>query len=123
MGAQMIAVYDILRDGQVVYVGITDNPQVREHQHKSSRRVPRRATLVVVDWFKTRRAALKCERARIRKLKPVLNIQHGECHADDVERIVESMNEKDSPPIYHKTLEHVLAEQIWQPDPSDTRPR
>lgn len=67
------AVYDLIVDGALVYVGCTSNPVNRLYQHKARRKVPKHAELVVVQRFRRRPAALAAETRRIEELNPPLN--------------------------------------------------
>lgn len=68
------AVYDIFADDLLIYVGITCRPSVRLSQHKSHGVIPYFATMRVVEWFDTRKAAMEAERKRIKELKPPRNV-------------------------------------------------
>lgn len=69
------ALYDLTIEGELAYVGITNNPKARMTQHKTSRTVPYFAKMVIVEWFDTRKAAAAAEDARIKTLKPPRNIK------------------------------------------------
>lgn len=63
-------VYDIFLNGEVVYVGMTNNPEKRLSSHISSGVAPDGANLVVHKWYQTREKALIEERVRQLQLRP-----------------------------------------------------
>lgn len=67
------AVYDLLLDGKLYYVGASGNPEKRFETHKYAGLMPRRITLRVVAWYDTKREALAAERRRIKRMKPPAN--------------------------------------------------
>lgn len=71
---ERVCVYDIITDGELVYVGITNKPDVRMNHHKSTGIAQKRSSMIVVEWHDTRRGALDAERKRIKELKPPLNM-------------------------------------------------
>lgn len=68
------ALYDILVDGVIVYVGISNKPAKRLREHKAKRRVPKHSVVSVVRWYDTQWDARQAETVRIRLLKPSANI-------------------------------------------------
>lgn len=77
--------YDLILDGEVVYVGTTSRPRERlsTHRGQAYRRGwmhMKRVEMKIVDRFARRPAALKAESERIRQLMPVFNVnEHPEC--------------------------------------------
>jgi predicted GIY-YIG superfamily endonuclease len=71
-----VAVYDIIAEGQLVYVGISSRPDARSMAHKASGNMPEMYELMVVEWYNSRAEALKAEAERIKKFKPPLNSVH-----------------------------------------------
>lgn len=69
------ALYDIIIDDQLAYVGTTNRPAARLSQHKQAGTVPYFAEMVVVQWFDTQREALSAERKRILEMKPPRNVK------------------------------------------------
>lgn len=67
------AVYDLLLDGKLYYVGTSGNPEKRFETHKYAGLMPRRITLRVVKWYDTKREALDAERRRIKQMNPPAN--------------------------------------------------
>lgn len=53
-GKNATCVYDIVRSGEVVYVGMTSNPEKRLQDHRSRGVAPDGATLVVHKWHSSR---------------------------------------------------------------------
>lgn len=72
----MIAVYELIGDGQVLYIGATANPTKRGYAHRALKPIDYWPQIRIVRWFKTRAAALKLEASMIRRKKPPLNMQH-----------------------------------------------
>lgn len=68
------ALYDVLVDGVIVYVGISNKPDKRLREHKAKRTVPKHAVVQVVRWYETQWDARQAETVRIRLLKPPANI-------------------------------------------------
>jgi len=64
-------VYDIVLNGEVVYVGMTGNPKRRYFGHVSSGIIRDGAELVVHKWYATREVAKVEERRRQFDIKPV----------------------------------------------------
>lgn len=64
--------------GTPLYIGISNSPDLRLAQHAADKdwwpQVDQRA--VTVRWYPTRDAALRAERAAIRRHRPRYNIQH-----------------------------------------------
>jgi hypothetical protein len=73
-------VYDILVDGELVYVGCTRDPKKRIWYHKARGKVPRSAVLKVRRRFASHGRALIAERDRIMKLTPPLNVIYNPNH-------------------------------------------
>lgn len=69
----MWAVYDVVSDGEIVYVGVSKNPKARWAAHRSRRIFPADATFRVANWLETEWAALLAERRRIRSKAPRMN--------------------------------------------------
>ena len=67
------AVYKILVDDELFYVGSTRNPLRRFEYHKVTRRIPRDAEMKVVGWHADDKAGFKAERELISELKPPAN--------------------------------------------------
>lgn len=78
------AVYDLIVDGELVYVGCTKNPKMRLGFHKARRKVPRDCVMRVVAWYDCQHEALSAERRRIIKRKPPLN----KAHREDIKKAV-----------------------------------
>jgi len=64
-------VYDIVYKGEVVYVGMTNNPDKRLVNHLWTGVAPKGAILSVHKWYSTREEAFKEERKREAELMPV----------------------------------------------------
>lgn len=64
-------VYDIVLNGEVVYVGMTNNPTNRMLQHNYRGTVPKGSRLIVHKWYSTRDEAKREEYSRQMELKPV----------------------------------------------------
>lgn len=73
MKDEKVCVYDIVTDGVIVYVGITNNPKYRYTQHKYSGVAGKNSRMAVVKWHDTRRLALDAEAKRIEQIRPELN--------------------------------------------------
>lgn len=69
-----VALYDVLVDRKVFYVGVSKSPRIRLNNHRSKGVVPFRCKLRIVAWYRSRDEALVAEAARISKLKPPGNI-------------------------------------------------
>ena len=67
-------VYDIVLKGEVIYVGMTNNPKKRLQGHRTSGVAPEGSDLFVHKWYPTRREAFKQERLRQIELEPVFCI-------------------------------------------------
>lgn len=61
-------------EGQLLYIGISDNPGHRFAQHEKTKTWWKEVTGVSIEWASTRQAALAIERRAIRVEKPVYNI-------------------------------------------------
>lgn len=59
------AVYDLIVDGEVYYVGASRDPKTRLAYHRARKKIPRSATLKIVKWYPTRGRALLAESRRI----------------------------------------------------------
>lgn len=70
------AVYDLIVDGELFYVGCSRNPRRRLHEHKARKLVPESATVVVVRWYANATLAMEAERRRITAKAPPGNIEH-----------------------------------------------
>lgn len=64
------------KKGLLLYVGISDNPVGRKAQHKTTSPWYRFVDEITVEWFETRDAADKAERAAIRDERPAFNTTH-----------------------------------------------
>lgn len=69
----MIYLYDIIENGDLVYVGITLRPKQRLAEHKARGLVSRSATIKIVRTFKTDIGARRAERLRIEQHRPIRN--------------------------------------------------
>lgn len=69
------ALYEAHVDGELVYIGITNNPKLRLSFHKARGTLPRNAEMNVVRWYRTRQSAEKAEKRKIAELRPRLNIR------------------------------------------------
>lgn len=67
------ALYDLLIEGELVYVGVSRSPSRRLSGHRG-RGFPLTTRMRVVRWYDFRADALAAERRRIEKLKPRLNV-------------------------------------------------
>lgn len=67
---ERVCVYDMILNGKVVYVGMTKQPKVRLHQHRSNGIIPREAELFVHKWYGSREKAAIAEKKRQNKLEP-----------------------------------------------------
>lgn len=61
-------------EGQLLYVGISDNPGHRFTQHEKTKTWWKEVTGISIEWAATRQAALAIERRAIRVESPVYNI-------------------------------------------------
>ena len=68
--SERVCVYDIVLKGEVVYVGITNKPEIRKSHHKASGRCPVGAEMVVHQWYSRREDAIAAEKSRQLELKP-----------------------------------------------------
>lgn len=73
---QRFAVYDLIVDGVVVYVGMSKDPHKRFFWHKVRKKIPRHGTMRVVRWYTDKFRALDAEAARIAEKAPVGNVFH-----------------------------------------------
>lgn len=75
MTHQKTAVYRFYSsEGQLLYVGISDNPGHRFSQHERTKTWWNEVTGISVEWVESRPSALAVERRAIRVEKPVYNI-------------------------------------------------
>jgi hypothetical protein len=74
------AVYEIVEDGMVVYVGAASNPARRLAFHKWKGKCAKHATVRVVQWFSSRREATDFEAQHIFRTQPPRNGSHN-CRA------------------------------------------
>lgn len=70
------AVYDLIVDGVIVYVGMSSDPQRRFFWHKVRNKVPRHGTMRIVKWYSDKFRALDAEAARIAETAPTGNVAH-----------------------------------------------
>ena len=70
MESERVCVYDIVLNGEVVYVGMTKNPKIRYYQHRTAGTCPDGGALVVHKWYEHRMDASAAERERQRELMP-----------------------------------------------------
>lgn len=69
-------VYDLVLDGEIVYVGMTVRPAERRLHHKSYKGgVHPSAEFKIVEWYENSKAARIAERDRIIALKPRYNVK------------------------------------------------
>lgn len=73
MTGRKVAVYDLVGDKGVLYVGRTVNPIKRERDHKNERRIRQCFALHVYEWCNNIEEAKRLERARIDELRPPYN--------------------------------------------------
>lgn len=69
------ALYEAHVEGELVYIGITNNPERRLAFHKARGTLPRNAEMNVVRWHRTRQSAEKAEKRAIAEKRPRLNIR------------------------------------------------
>ena len=74
----MTALYELLDDGRIVYVGVTVEPKNRLAAHKATKPNGSVLTMRVLRWFGCRKQAEFAERKRIKELEPELNIKANE---------------------------------------------
>lgn len=67
------AVYDLLVDGEIVYVGCTSRPATRLHEHKC-REAFKSARLRIFAWYRSQIRAQIAEAKRIASLRPKYNV-------------------------------------------------
>jgi predicted GIY-YIG superfamily endonuclease len=68
--------YEIEIDGEVVYVGTTNNMSGRRSQHRTARMLPITGThMKSVQTFEKREDAIQAEMRRIKELKPRFNMR------------------------------------------------
>ncbi len=72
----MWCVYDLVLDGETVYVGLTRDPEERHKQHKCNRAAAAETRMVVVREYRRKRDAVTAERRRIVAVRPPWNRQH-----------------------------------------------
>lgn len=68
--SERTCVYDIVRNGEVIYVGLTADPKARMAQHRARRTVPKDSVMVVHRWYEDKDSALFAERERQDELQP-----------------------------------------------------
>jgi len=68
--SERVCVYDIVLNGEVVYVGQTKNPDVRIDRHRKNKRFPHGVKLIVHKWYQSRHDAMIAEGVRQRELLP-----------------------------------------------------
>lgn len=64
VNVQRACVYDIVLDGEIIYIGMTGDPKVRFRDHKRTGVASEGAEMKIVKWYKTRHEAFKAEAAR-----------------------------------------------------------
>lgn len=69
---ERVCVYDIVLNGEVVYVGMTKQPKVRYYQHKITGVCSEGAKLVIHKWYNYREDASVAELERQQELRPPL---------------------------------------------------
>ena len=69
--SERACVYDIVLNGEVIYVGMTRDPVSRMSSHRSKGTAPAGSKLVVHKWYSTREKAFAEERIRMLELEPV----------------------------------------------------
>lgn len=69
--AEKTCLYDIVLNGEVVYVGVTNDPKKRYSSHRSNGNAPEGSKLVIHKWYSDRTEALAAEYARQMELKPI----------------------------------------------------
>ena len=67
---EAVCVYDIVLNGEVVYVGMTKHPKVRKWQHTATGVCPKNSDLVVHKWYENRKDAAFAEKQRQQELMP-----------------------------------------------------
>ena len=77
MNTALYRLFDV--DGELVYVGITNNPAMRWSQHSAYSEWWSRVSSKSVEWHDTRAAAEKAERVAIRCEGPLFNRAHIPC--------------------------------------------
>ena len=90
--SQKACVYDIVHKGEVVYVGMTNNPKKRLHSHKSSGIAQNGAELFVHKWYETRKEAKIAEAMRQDELEPILCKDRSIHHKIHRKMIIESLS-------------------------------
>lgn len=105
-----IALYDIISDGNIVYVGLSARPKRRFSEHRYDKLIPFNSSMDVVAWFDGMDDALPAERRRIRDLNPPLNV------AETIKRGRKKTNPVDVREVRHPgaVLEHdYLVPRDW----------
>lgn len=69
-------------DNELLYVGITNNPERRLDHHRARKPWWREVTMRVVEWYDDRPAAERAERKAIQTEGPRYNIHHNQKSAD-----------------------------------------
>lgn len=72
------ALYEIRYEGELMYVGISDNPKSRHSSHSVACTFPEGSVMTVVKWYETRVEAAAEERRRIASYKPPFNVMHND---------------------------------------------
>lgn len=63
-------------DDRLLYVGITNNPEVRWQTHAREKVWWPKVTHKTLEWFETRKSAERVERIEILEERPAYNLQH-----------------------------------------------
>lgn len=81
------AVYDLIVDGEIYYVGASRDPESRLIYHRARKKIPPTATMRIVKWYPTRGLALVAESRRIIARSPPGNtVYHPGKDAERYER-------------------------------------
>jgi len=86
-----VCVYDIVHKGEVVYVGMTNNPRKRHHSHISSGIAQDGSELFVHKWYASRQEARIAEVMRQDELEPILCTDRSIQHRIHRKMIIESL--------------------------------
>jgi predicted GIY-YIG superfamily endonuclease len=62
--------------GRLLYVGITNNPEVRWQTHAREKPWWPKVANKTLEWFETRKSAQRVERIEIAEERPAFNLQH-----------------------------------------------
>ena len=84
-----VAVYELLVNDEVVYIGATTNPHRRCFAHRANLNLAAWPQIRVLHWCRTRGSALRLEARLIRKHRPPLNVQQAQrrrAQREDIDR-------------------------------------